>query len=165
MTTGFFGGEDMGCSKTTQVLLLTAVLFFSVAAGVCAGEAPAQDGKKNLFSASDSSYKSPFGTETDDGLGGAFRRMMLAVLIVVLLGVAAMVASKKLLPKIAHTQGKKIKVLETIHLGTRKAVHLLEIGNQQILIGSTHDRITKLADIFSETGFPLTESGPGEVTE
>ncbi len=165
MTTGFFGGEDMRFSKRTYANLLMVMLFFGIVAWVCADEAPAQDGKKNLFSASDSSYKSPFGTESDDGLGGAFRRMMLAVLIVVLLGVAAMVASRKLLPKIAQTQGKKIKVVETIHLGTRKAVHLLEVGNQQILIGSTHDRITKLADIFSETGFPLTESGPGEVSE
>ncbi len=89
-------------------------------------------------------------------------RIIAAVLIVVLLGAAAVYASKKLLPKWSASQGKKIKVIETIHLGTRKTVHLLEVGNQQILIGTTADSISKLADLFPEKGFPV---GPPEHIE
>lgn len=100
---------------------------------------------------------------TDANLGGGLYRMILAVSIVVALGVAALYTSKKVLPKFALPQGKKIKVLETVHLGSRKMVHLLEIGGQQILIGSTNDRITKLADIMDvelEKNFPLGRTHP-----
>lgn len=141
------------------------MLFFSVTAFVCAEQAPADDSVKNVFSDSGSSYGKGFKTETDGSISDALHRMMLAVFIVILLGVAAVFASKKLLPKISHAQGKKIKVIETIHLGPRKTVHLLEVGGQQILVGSTHDRITKLAEIFSEKGFPLSSPEQSEVTE
>lgn len=149
---------------STHTVRWAALLFFSVTAGLCAGQAP-QDANKPLFSAPDSTYKSPFDADTGDGLGEAFRRMMLAVVIVILLGAAAMVAVKKFLPKINQTQGKKIRILETIHLGARKSVHLLQVGTQQILIASAADRITKLADIYPEAEGPLDESTPGEVIQ
>ena len=91
----------------------------------------------------------------------ALYRMILAILIVVALGVAAIYISKKVLPKFANTQGKKIKILESVHLGPRKVVHLLEVGGQQILIGSTNDHITKLADIIDvvfEKDAPLKQT-------
>ena len=56
-----------------------------------------------------------------------------------------------------HMQGKKIQIIETFHLGSRKTLHLLEVSGQQILIGSTPDGITKLADIFTEKEFPLSK--------
>ncbi len=76
-----------------------------------------------------------------------FFKMMLAILLVVVLGTAAVYVSKKLLPGITNLPGKKIRVVETVHLGPRKTVHLLKIGNQQLLIGSTTESITKLADV------------------
>lgn len=145
--------------------MVAVVLFFSVTAFVCADSAPADKAEKSIFSNSGSSYPGGPDTKTDDSISNALHRMMAAVIIVILLGVAAVFASKKLLPKISNAQGKKIKVIETIHLGSRKTVHLLEVGGQQILIGSTHDRITKLAEIFSEKGFPLSTSEQNEVTE
>jgi len=79
--------------------------------------------------------------------GEFFFRAMLAVLFVVVLGAAAIYVSKKLLPKITNLPGKEIRVVETVHLGPRKAVHVLEIGNQRFLIGSTNENVTKLAEI------------------
>ena len=76
-----------------------------------------------------------------------FFKMVLSVLLVVVLGVAAIYVSKKLLPKITNLPGKEIRIVETVHLGPRKAVHLLEIGDRRFLIGSTNENITKLADI------------------
>jgi flagellar biosynthetic protein FliO len=76
-----------------------------------------------------------------------FYKMVLSVLLVVALGVAAIYVSKKLLPKITNLPGKEIRIVETVHLGPRKAVHLLEIGDRRFLIGSTNENITKLADI------------------
>jgi len=82
--------------------------------------------------------------------GGIYYRMMLAVLIVVVLGAAAIYVSKKLLPRITNLPGKEIRVVETVHLGPKKAVHVLEVGSRRLLIGSTSENVTKLADITSD---------------
>jgi flagellar biosynthetic protein FliO len=156
----------MGFLKSKKGILVTAVLLMGCALLVCAANTSAEGGETSIFSNSKpliDEQQEP--GRLDDSIGDALRRMVFAVLIIILLGAAAIYASKKVLPRFSQMQGKKIKVIETIHLGTRKAVHLLEIGGQQILVGSTNDRITKLADIFSEKGFPLEQSGDSEVTE
>lgn len=76
-----------------------------------------------------------------------FYKMMLSVLLVVALGAAAIYTSRKLLPKITNLPGKEIRIVETIHIGPRKTLHLLKIGNQCLLLGSTGENITKLADV------------------
>lgn len=81
------------------------------------------------------------------GIGDLSYKMLVSILLVVVLGAAAIYVSKKLLPRITNLAGKEIRVLETVHLGPRKAVHLLKIGNQKFLIGSTSERITKLANV------------------
>ena len=83
--------------------------------------------------------------------GGIYYRMMLAVLIVVVLGAAAIYVSRKLLPRITNLPGKEIRVAETVHLGPKKAVHVLEVANRRFLIGSTSESVTKLADITSDS--------------
>jgi flagellar biogenesis protein FliO len=82
---------------------------------------------------------------------GIYYRMMLAVLIVVVLGAAAIYVSKKLLPRITNLPGKEIRVAETVHLGPKKAVHVLEVGTRRFLIGSTSESVTKLADITGDS--------------
>jgi len=79
-----------------------------------------------------------------------FFKMMVSVVLVVVLGAVAIYASKRLVGKIANLPGKKIKIVETAHLGPRKAVHLLRIGDRCLLIGSTNDNITKLADLTTD---------------
>ncbi len=90
-----------------------------------------------------------------------FLKIMLSILLVVALGAAAIYVSRKVLPKITNLPGKQIHVLETTHLGPRKAVHLVKIGDQQLLIGSTNESITRLADV---TG-ALTEFAAGQIDE
>ncbi len=55
--------------------------------------------------------------------------------------------SKKLLPKISNLPGKQIRVIETHHLGPRKSIHLIAAGSRRLLIGSTSETITMLADV------------------
>ena len=76
-----------------------------------------------------------------------FFKMMLSILLVVVLGVAAIYISKKFGAKISNLPGKKIRIIETVHLGPRKTVHLIKIGNRRLLIGSTNENITRLADV------------------
>ena len=92
-----------------------------------------------------------FSSRPDGSTGNQelFFKMMVSVLFVVAMGAAAIYVSKKFLPKITNLPGKEIRIAETVHLGPHKAVHLLEIGNRRLLIGSTNENITRLADLTS----------------
>jgi flagellar biosynthetic protein FliO len=87
--------------------------------------------------------------ETDTGFGNTelFLKMMFSVVLVLALGAAAVYTSKKLLPRVAHAQGREVRVRETTYLGPRKALHLVEVGEQRLLIGSTNESITTLAHL------------------
>jgi flagellar biosynthetic protein FliO len=76
-------------------------------------------------------------------------KFMVSVLFLVALGAGGIYISKRFLPKISNLSGKEIHIIETVHLGPRKAVHLLEIGERRFLVGSTNENITKLADLTS----------------
>jgi flagellar biogenesis protein FliO len=86
-----------------------------------------------------------------------FYKMLVSIVVVIVLGAAVIYVSKKLLPKIANLPGKQIRVVETNHLGQRKALHLIQIGSKRLLIGSTNETITMLADV--------TESGQNFAAE
>ena len=165
------------------------IVAFLVAVALCSGailvgsarlaaDESAEESAKPLFDNSGSVFagdpqtrKMAFGNPGNDAnlsVGSSpglntqelFFKMMLAVLLVVVFGVGAIYLSKKFLPRITNLSGKRIRVVETVHLGPRKTVHLLKIDNQQLLIGSTGESITKLADItdsLSEMGFSMTE--------
>ena len=90
-----------------------------------------------------------FAGSQDIPLGGPglFARMMLCIVLVAGLGVGMWYVSRKVLPKVANSSGKEIRVRETAYLGPRKALHLVEVGSHRLLIGSTNDSITTLADV------------------
>ena len=132
-------------------MLLTAVALGSIATMICSAQSAGNESTKPLFD----SPGPPLANDPNLSVGSGgglstqelFLKMMLMVLLVIVLGAAAIYISKKFLPRLTNLPGKKIRVIETVHLGPRKAVHLLKIGNQQLLIGSTNDNITKLADL------------------
>lgn len=76
-----------------------------------------------------------------------FYKMILSVLLVIGLGAAAIYLTKRVLPKIAGGPSKEIQILETAHIGQRRAVHLVKAGGRTLLIGSTNGSITRLADL------------------
>jgi flagellar biosynthetic protein FliO len=104
---------------------------------------------------------SKFLTNTNNGPGTRelFFKFMVSVLFLIALGAAGIYVSKRFLPKITNLSGKEIRIAETVHLGPRKAVHLLEIGERRFLIGSTNENITRLADLTST----LTELSVREI--
>lgn len=110
---------------------------------------------RDLFASDPNFSKRP---DNSSGSKELFFKMMLSVLLVVALGAAAIYVSKKLLPRITNLPGKEIRIAETVHLGPRKTVHLLKIGSQWLLIGSTSESITKLADVTDAlTDLPAKE--------
>jgi flagellar biogenesis protein FliO len=108
---------------------------------------PATMNESNINSlfANDSNFSRASGY--DAASSELYFKTILAVLFVLVLGIAAVFVSKKILPKITNLPGKEIHLVETAHLGPRKAVHLLEIGSRRFLIGSTNERINILADL------------------
>ncbi len=152
----------MGLSRKRIVVLLLAVALCSGAVSLCAARGGSDEGRRSLFDDSGFAY----GNEPnriaglDGGVGDFFFRMMLMVLLVVILGAAAIYLSRKLLPRFTQLAGKRIRMVETVHLGPRKTLHLLRIGNQQLLIGSTNENITRLADVtgaLSEVDSPANQ--------
>lgn len=81
------------------------------------------------------------------GNGELFLRMMLSVGLVIALGGAALYLSKRALPRVVGSGGREIHIVETAYLGPRKAIHLVEVGGQRLLIASTSERVTMLAPV------------------
>jgi flagellar biogenesis protein FliO len=86
-----------------------------------------------------------------------FYKMLLSVILVIALGIAVIYVTKKLLPRMASQPGKQIRVLETAHIAPRKGLHLIQAGTRRLLIASTNETITMLADV--------TETAPDFATE
>jgi flagellar biosynthetic protein FliO len=151
--------------KKRILMFLMTVLFGAGALIICSGRSPAAGTKSEKAQAdsnqtlSDANSQSSqlfkndpnfFGKSDYSPFGGEFSlRAILAILFVLVLFIAAVYVSKKLLPKITNLPGREIHIVETVHLGPRKAVHVIEINNQRFLIGSTNENITKLADLGS----------------
>ena len=76
-----------------------------------------------------------------------FYKMLLSVLLVIALGIGVIYVSRKLLPRFAHLPGKQIRVLETAYIAPRKGIHLIQAGTRHLLIASTNETITMLADV------------------
>jgi flagellar biosynthetic protein FliO len=145
------------------VVLLIAVILGCGVILVCSSQSVADAEKhvsnnggtelENSQSKSNSLFKNDpnFSTNTNNGVGTRemFFKFMVSVLFLVAIGAAGIYVSKRFLPKITNMSGKKIRIAETVHLGPRKAVHLLEIGERRFLIGSTNENITRLADLTS----------------
>ncbi len=159
----------MVIGKRKVVAFLITVALGGGALVVCSGQSAADrpERENSKFESGSLFANDPnFSAKSDSNISSSeiFFKLMLSVLLVAVLGAAAIYASKKLLPRITNLPGKKIRIVETVHLGPRKAVHLLEIGNQQLLIGSTNESITKLADVtvgFAELSAKDADDNPG----
>ena len=121
---------------------------------VCSGASDVNESKNSLFGkygSRSSEQSNPAGkSDGNPEKNGLFFKMIQMVLLVIVFGVVALYLSKKLLPKISRLPGKKLQVSETVHLGPRKAVHLIKVGKRTLLIGSTNENITNLADVTEQ---------------
>ncbi len=144
----------MKLSRKKLVVFLLIITLCSGARFVYSAQSDANESTKSLFdnsgSPNDSTPSFTLGSDDNRVDGELFFKMILMVLLVVVLGAAAIYLSKRFLPRFTRLSGKRIQVCETVHLGPRKAIHLIKIGKQAILIGSTNENITRLADVTDE---------------
>ena len=86
------------------------------------------------------------------GVTGELIFKTVASLVVVLgLGVAAAWLLRRVGPRLCRIPGKEIRILETTALGPKKALHVVEVGRQRFLIGSTSEHVTLVSLISPST--------------
>jgi flagellar biosynthetic protein FliO len=87
-----------------------------------------------------------FGSDQQFGTGGLYWKMVFAIILVLALGAALYYISKKLGGKIVNISGRNIQLVETLYLGSRKAIHLIKVADKNILVGTTPTAITKISE-------------------
>ena len=151
---------------TSSVALCCFALFLCLGGSGSTDIAGTEKAPNSVIAQNNQGEQSTGSLSNDTGFTGSsffdgtelFYKTMLAVVLVAILGGAAIFMTKRFLPKIANLQGREIRIIETVHLGPRKSVHLIEIGPRRLLIGSTNENIRKLADLTEfSTDIPIRE--------
>jgi flagellar biogenesis protein FliO len=84
------------------------------------------------------------------------RQLITMILIVALFGVGLWWFARRYSKGLMGGKGNMVTVAETIPLGPRKMVHILQVGSRKLLLGSTADSIRFLADITDAVELPST---------
>ena len=93
---------------------------------------------------------------------GPWGQMLAAVIVILVLGGVSLLVIKKFIPRLAVSTGKTISVVESIHLGPRLTVHLVDVAGQRFLLSSTRDRISMLSEVAPPAGEGV--EGQGETS-
>jgi flagellar biogenesis protein FliO len=88
-----------------------------------------------------------FGKEGDSDLWALLLKMLAAVIVILVLGGLVIFLIKRVLPRISRPTGKNVSILESVYLGPKKAVHLLEADGRRFLVGCSRDEISMLAEL------------------
>ena len=152
-----------------------AVLTLALQASHVLGANSTPDSKKDTLTESEdaqtqkgwklprSDNKDPVGgLGREDDAGGALRQMIVYSLIIVVLGVAAVLVIKKLLPRIHRSAGKNLSIIETAYISPRSSVHLLRVGTKKYLISRSGDGVSLLAEVTQALPDEQIASGPDE---
>ena len=140
--------------RTYCLLIVTLAVWetsgWSIARAGQSADANVLDSQPEFVQTENPDSNSPGQLGSSPGIPALFFRMMVSIVLVVGLGVAALYVSKKVLPRVARMSAKEIRIVETVYLGPRKALHLVEVGHHRLLIGSTHENITPLATVSDD---------------
>lgn len=79
--------------------------------------------------------------------GGLLGQSLAAVLIILALGGAAIFVVKRLLPRLGVTHGRRMSVVETVSLGARKSLHIVQAGDRTLLVSDTREHLSLVADL------------------
>ncbi len=116
------------------------------------GKAPGWNDK------TDRNFPPPSGPGTSELL----MQMLTVVIVVVVLGVVALVVIRRLLPRIGVRSGRRMSVIESMHIEPRKLAHLIQVGDRTFLIASTAERVTMLGEVTGAFGRPVGDDVPAK---
>lgn len=137
--------QDM--KKTQAVLILASVLLLSSVA-MSEGTAGPNELQK-------------VGQNTLD-TSEALKKLLASMLVIIVLGGAAIYLTKKVMPKVNAAMGKEIKVIESLRLGPRKHLYLVRIGNRKLLVAGGGESVNCLADVTEALAQPPKDVPEGQ---
>lgn len=79
--------------------------------------------------------------------GNLLWQMIASIIAIAVLGGACYLVIKKLLPRIGRPTGRNVRLVETTWIGPNKSVHLLKVGRETLLVASSRDRVSMLANV------------------
>jgi flagellar biogenesis protein FliO len=85
--------------------------------------------------------------KTEDLQGQLYKQLMMMIAFVAVIGVGVWLFCKKMPGRWNPAKGKNIVVTETINLGPRKHLHIVQLGTKQYLLSSTPENIRLLTDV------------------
>ena len=137
------------------IMLATAPAFAATAQAASDVNSPTANSQSvnTNFSSTNTTPNTPksfgFDTGRSDQFdpGAIFLKMIAAVILVVALGLVLVFVSKRLAPRISNSGSKRVRIIETTPLPGRKMLLLVKAGGRELLIGSTQEKLTMLADV------------------
>jgi flagellar biogenesis protein FliO len=94
-----------------------------------------------------------------DGLGGKLTSKFILMLgFIAVTGVAAWWFLKKMNTPWLGSKNGHLELVETMHLGPRKAVHVIRAGKKQLLLGSSVEGVHFLCDLTGTIEIPSAEA-------
>ena len=143
-----------------RIALLTGLLVVSIVGQLrvrpCLGEETKNDERiispdqaktpelmdtKDLLQEEDEDFKS------EDLQGQLYKQLMMMIAFVAVIGTGVWFFCKKMPGRWNPAKGKNIVVTETVNLGPRKLLHIVQVGTKQYLLSSTAENIRLLADV------------------
>jgi len=96
-----------------------------------------------------------------DSLGGKLTtRFLLMLSFIAVAGFAVWWLLKKMNNPWLASKNGQLELIETMHLGPRKAVHVIRAGQKQVLLASGNDGIRFLCDLTETIQIPPVEAKP-----
>jgi len=96
-------------------------------------------------------------TNSGDDSTSLLGNSLAAIAVILVLGGAALFVIKRLLPKLGVTQGRRVHVIETVYLGPRKTLHVVQVGDRSLLLSGTRERLMLVADVTGSVDVPPPE--------
>jgi len=136
-----------------KILVMAGLLAITVAGQVMLGsggdyaKALEEEKTADLLKTQDLSAGKPVDFKADNLQGKLFQQFGLMLLFVALFGVGAWFFAKKMSGRWGASRSRHINVAETVSLGPRKLLHIVQVGSRQFLIASTVENIRLLSDV------------------
>ncbi len=126
----------------------------SVSVSTRAGEAPARPGPASQPASAPAPSQGPsfwagdkLDYRTREDLSLPWAQMAASILVLVVLGAAALLVTRKVLPRIRPAAGRTVRVIETTYVAPRQALHLVEVGQKRYLLAGTKDGLSLLSEV------------------
>jgi flagellar biogenesis protein FliO len=142
-----------------RVLFAVGVLLVCLAGQILLGPARAQSSRQSESAAPAPSVEqetpetapaAPFmreGSGREELFKDLIRQLFVMILFIAAAGAIVWWGARFYRRRHMVADGQQVRVTETIPLGPRKSLHVVEAGSRKLLIASTADRVTFLSDV------------------